>query len=166
MLQLLHDAINTYGLMSLLYWDGGAAFKDLDVLAVCERLGVTPIRGRAKYPEGHGAIERFNKSAKARVLRTLDGAPDVDPDCRALTLRLRHDLFEVYNHLSHEALDGDTPHQRFWADPRPLRPAESATWLRERFTLTVTRRVTKDHIVSVDGVHYEVPRGCPSGERA
>ncbi|MFC1482261.1 hypothetical protein ACFL51_00490 [Myxococcota bacterium] len=163
MLQLLHDAISTYGLMSLLYWDGGAAFKDLDVLAVCERLGVTPIRGRAKYPEGHGAIERFNKSAKARVLRTLDGAPDVDPDCRALTLRLRHDLFEVYNHLSHEALDGDTPHQRFWADPRPLRPAESAAWLRERFTLTLSRRVSKDHIVPVDGVLYEVPRGR-SGE--
>ena len=163
LLQLLHDVIRTYGLMDLLYWDGGPAFKDLDVLAVCERLGVTPIRGRAKYPEGHGAIERFNRSAKARVLRTLDGAPDVDPDCRALTLRLRHDLFEVYNHLPHDALDGQTPHQRFWADPRPLRPAESATWLRERFTLTLTRRVSKDHIVSVDGVHYEVPRGR-SGE--
>ena len=39
----------------------------------------------------------------------------------------------------------------------------SAEWLRERFTLTVRRRVTKDHIVSVDGVQYEVPRGR-SGE--
>jgi transposase InsO family protein len=164
MLALLHDVLCTYGLMSLLYWDGGPAFKDLDVIAVCERLGVTPIRGAARYPEGHGAIERFNKSAKARVLRTLDGAPDVDPDCRALTLRLRHDLSEVYNHLPHEALGGDTPHQRFWADSRPLRPAESTAWLRERFTLTLSRRVSKDHIVPVNGLLYEVPRGR-SGER-
>lgn len=163
MLTQLHDVICTYGLMSLLYWDGGPAFKDLDVLAVCERLGVTPIRGTARYPEGHGAIERFNKSAKARLLRSLDGAPDVDPDCRALTLRLRHDLHEIYNHLPHESLDGDTPHRRFWADPRPLRPAKSAEWLRERFTLTLSRRVTNDHVVSVDGIHYEVPRGH-SGE--
>ena len=163
LLELLHDVICVFGLMSLLYWDGGSAFRDLDVLAVCERLGITPIRGAAEYPEGHGAIERFNRSAKARVLRSLDGAPDVDPDCGALTLRLRHDLHEVYNHLPHEALEQDTPHQRFWADPRPLRPAKSAEWLRERFTLTLERRVSKDHIVSVDGVNYEVPRGR-SGE--
>lgn len=163
-LQLLEAVIRGYGLMSLLYWDGGPGFVDLDVLAVCERLGIKAIRGKAHYPEGHGAIERFNRSAKARVLRSLDGAPDVDPDCGALTLRLRHDLHEVYNHLSHEALDFDTPHQRFHEDPRPLRPASSADWLRERFTLTLQRRVSKDHVVPVDGIDYEVPRGH-SGEK-
>lgn len=160
----LHGVITRYGFMSLLYTDGGPAFIDLDFMAVCERLGIKLIYGKARYPEGHGAIERFNRSAKARVLRSLDGAPDVDPDLGALTLRLRHDLHEVYNQLPHESLDGDTPHQRFHADPRPLRPAQSAEWIRERFTLTLDRRVSKDHVVSVDGIDYEVPRGH-SGER-
>ena len=163
-LHLLHDVIIGYGLMDLLYWDGGPGFVDLDVVAVCGNLGVGPIRGRARYPEAHGAIERFNRSAKARVLRALDGAPDVDPSCAALTLRLRHDLFEVYNHLPHEALAGQTPYQRFHNDPRPLRPAPCADWLRERFTVTLRRRVSKDHIVPVDGIDYEVPRGH-SGEQ-
>jgi len=158
-LRLLHQCIEGYGLMDLMYWDGGAGFKDKDVLWTCLRLGVLAIRGRAHYPEGHGAIERFNRSAKARLLRSLDGAPDVDPDCDALTLRLRHDLHEVYNHLPHESLDGKTPHEIFHGDPRPLRPASSAEWLRERFTVTLERRVTGDNIVSVDGVDYEVPRG-------
>jgi len=158
-LELLEQVIRCYGLMSLIYWDGGPGFSDLDVLAVCERLDVIAIRGTAHYPEGHGAIERFNRSAKARVLRSLNGAPDVDPDCVALTLRLRHDLHEVYNHLPHESLDFDTPHQRFHQDPRPLRPAQSAEWLRERFTLTLERRVSKDHVVPVDGIDYECPRG-------
>jgi transposase InsO family protein len=158
-LHVLHEVICAHGLMDLLYWDHGPGFRDQDVLAVCAALGVGPLYGRARYPEGHGAIERFNRSAKARVLRALDGAPDVDVDCAALTLRLRHDLFEVYNHLPHEALDGQTPHQRFHQDPRPLRPAPSADWLRERFTVRLERRVSKDHIVPVDGVDYEVPRG-------
>jgi putative transposase len=163
-LHLLHDVIVSYGLMDLLYWDGGPGFVDLDVIAACGNLAVGPIRGRARYPEAHGAIERFNRSAKARVLRSLDGAPDVDPSCAALTLRLRHDLHEIYNHLPHEALDGQSPYQRFHDDPRPLRPASSADWLRECFTVTLKRRVSKDHIVPVDGIDYEVPRGH-SGEQ-
>jgi hypothetical protein len=81
-----------------------------------------------------------------------------------LTLRLRHDLHEVYNHLPHEGLDGQTPYQRFHGDPRPLRPAPSADWLCERFTVTLKRRVSNDHVVPVDGIDYEVPRGH-SGER-
>jgi hypothetical protein len=89
----------------------------------------------------------------------------VDPSCAALTLRLRHDLHEVYNHLPHEALGGQTPYERFHGDPRPLRPAPSADWLREGFTVTLKRRVSKDHVVPVDGIDYEVPRGH-SGERA
>jgi transposase InsO family protein len=163
-LKLLDDILRGYGIMDILYWDGGPGFVDLDVLAVCVRIGIKTIRGKAGYPEGHGAIERFNRSAKARVLRSLDGAPDVDPDCDALTLRLRHDLFEVYNHLPHESLGMRTPHQCFHEDPRPFRPASSTVWLRERFTLTFERRVSKDHIVSVDSIDYEVPRGY-SGEK-
>jgi transposase InsO family protein len=160
----LHQVIDHCGLLDLLYWDGGSAFRDADVLAVCAQLGIHVIHGRARYPEGHGAIERFNRSAKARVLRSLDGAPGVDPDCAALTLRLRHDLHEIYNHLPHEALDGDSPYQRFHADPRPLRPAPSAAWLREAFTVSLERTVTNDHLVPVDRRDYEVPRGL-AGER-
>lgn len=43
-----------------------------------------------QYPQGHGAIERFHRTAYKQVLRSLDGAADVDPDPDALTLRLRH----------------------------------------------------------------------------
>jgi transposase len=163
-LYLLAQVVGHWGRFDLLYFDRGAGFRDADVLAVCAQLESHTIHGRARYPAGHGAIERFNRSAKARVLRALDGAPDVDPDCAALTLRLRHDLHEIYNHLPHEALDGDTPYQRFHADPRPLRPAPSAAWLREAFTVTLERGVSNDHIVPVGSRDYEVPRGL-AGER-
>lgn len=161
-LRFLDETIRRYGLMDLLYWDGGSGFKDGDVLQVAANLGVHPITGRARYPEGHGAIEVFNRGVKQRELRTYDGAPHIDPDCGALTLRLRHDL-EIYNHLPHEALDGQTPQQRWDGSERALEPAPSEDWLRECFTVELERRVSSDHIVKVDSMLYEVPRGH-SGE--
>lgn len=157
-LLFLDETVRRFGLMDLIYWDGGPGFKDGDVLAVVAKLGIHPITGRARYPEGHGAIEAFNRGVKQRELRTYDGAPHIDPDCGALTLRLRHDL-EIYNHLPHEALDGETPYQRWSRSERALRPAPSDDWLRECFTVELERRVTSDHVVSVDSVLYEVPRG-------
>lgn len=157
-LLFLYEVIRSFGLMDLIYWDGGPGFKDGDVKLVTANLHVHAITGRAHYPEGHGGIEAFNRALKQRELRTYDGAPHIDPDCGALTLRLRHDL-EIYNHLPHEALDGDTPYQRWSRSERALRPATSEDWLRECFTVELTRRVSADHIVSVDSILYEVPRG-------
>jgi len=45
-----------------------------------------------------------------------------------------------------------------------LRPVPDEQWLRDRFTLRDTRRVSNDHVISHDGVLYEVPRGL-AGER-
>jgi transposase InsO family protein len=157
-LRLLHATIGRFGLMTLLYWDGGSGFKDGDVLRVVAKLEVHPIAGTAGYPEGHGGIERFNRSLKARELRTYRGAAHIEPDCGALTLRLQHDL-EIYNHLPHEALDMETPHQRWTQCRRALRPAPSDDWMRDCFTLQLERRVSKDHIVPVGSTSYEVPRG-------
>jgi transposase InsO family protein len=162
-LLFLYETIRSFGLMDLIYWDGGSGFKDGDVKVVTANLRVHAITGRAHYPEGHGGIEAFNRALKQRELRTYDGAPHIDPDCGALTLRLRHDL-EIYNHLPHEALGGDTPYQRWSRSERVLRPASSEDWLRECFTVELKRRVSADHIVSVDSILYEVPRGH-GGER-
>ena len=61
--------------------------------------------------------------------------------------------------MHQEALDGATPQERWDADTRRLRLHESDTELREKFVITETRKVSLDHVVSVGGVDYEVPRG-------
>ncbi|OIP28855.1 MAG: hypothetical protein AUK47_28935 [Deltaproteobacteria bacterium CG2_30_63_29] len=155
----LHEVIERFGLMRLLYWDHGSAFIANDVKQVAARLGLAAVYGRVAYPQGRGKIEVFNRSAKGRLLRNLDRSPAVDPDCGALTLLLRHDLFDVYNHLPHKSLGGDSPYKRWHSSKHPLCPAESSAWLRECFTLPVERHVSNDHIVQVDGTDYEVPRG-------
>ncbi len=154
----LYECIRLHGLMTALYVDNGSGFIALDAIAVLSRLEVIFIHGTAGYPEGHGKIERFNRSVLNDMLRALDGNASVDPNCAALQLRLRHYLLEQYNHTPHESLDRHTPASRFYADAQPLRLSQDAR-LRQAFVLPLERRVTNDHVVSLDSVHYEVPRG-------
>lgn len=52
-----------------------------------------------------------------------------------------------------------TPEQRFESDGRALRLPKDSKALDDCFTLTETRRVSRDNVLSVNGVNYEVPRG-------
>ncbi len=155
----LYRCILHHGLMTRLFVDNGSGFIALDAIAVARKLGVHLIHGSAGYPEGHGKIERFNRTVLEQLLRLLPGNPEIDPDIQALELRLRHFLHERYNRTPHESLDGDTPWERFHQDPRALRFHEHTAQLRQAFVLQEGRRVSRDHIVQLDGVAYETPLG-------
>ncbi len=154
----LYALITQHGLPDLLYLDHGPGFISTDTLAVVEGgLGAWLVHGRKRYPQGHGVIERFHRTAYDQVLRALDGAADVDTDGGALTLRLRHYL-QRYNDTPHETLGGDTPRQR-WEQGRALRfPADEADLYR-RFVVRQSRKVSKDHVLQMDGRLWEAPRG-------
>jgi putative transposase len=154
----LHELVRRFGFVDVVFLDNGPGFASDDTRAVVALLGMHLVLGTAGYPEGHGKIEKFHQAAWAGVLRGLC-RPEVDPDPRALELRLRHFLFEQYNSHPHEALDGATPQERWDADTRKLRLPASDAELREKFVVTETRKVSLDHVVSVGGVDYEVPRG-------
>lgn len=154
----LHGLVRKYGLPDLLYLDRGSGFTAGDTLAVVQQgLRAWLIHGQAKYPAAHGAIERFHRTAQEQVLRSLDGAADVDPDCGALTLRLRHFL-DGYNDTPHESLDGETPRQR-WEAGRPLRFPDDEADLYRRFVVREERKVSNDHVIQEAGRLWEAPRG-------
>ena len=157
-LHALYDMVTKHGLPDLLYLDRGPGFISNDTLAVVQGgLGAWLIHGKARYPQGHGALERFNRTAGDQLLRSLDGGIDVDPDCQALTLRLRHFL-DRYNDAPHETLAGDTPRQR-WEAGRPLRFPEEEADLYRRFVVREPRKVSTDHVIKADGRLWEAPRG-------
>ena len=91
------------------------------------------------------------------MLRGLAGAIDVDPDCAALRLRLRH-FCDRYNDQPHEGLDGDTPRQR-WEAGRPLRFPDDEADLYRRFVVREPRTVSTDHVIQHGGADWEAPRG-------
>lgn len=155
----LHAVIRRFGFMDIVFLDRGPGFRSDDTAATCHRLGLHLVLGTAGYPEGHGKIERFNQTAQAQLLRGVVGAADVDDDCGALELRLTHFLDHGYNRQPHEALDGQTPLDRFEADTRALRFPDSDATLANRFVITETRRVSADNVISYAGIDYEIPRG-------
>ena len=155
----LYQAIQFHGLSTVVYLDHGSGFIANDTVTVVQQLPSLLIHGEKAYPEGHGKIEKFHQTVIEAVLRHLDGRPDVDPDCGALELRLRHWLHQTYNHTRHESLERLTPWQRFATDERPLRFPESLDALRKRFVVHLLRRVSNDHVLSVEGTDYEAPRG-------
>lgn len=158
LLRGLFEVIRRYGLMDVLYFDRGPGFNADDVRAVCARLEVRPIHGKSAYPEGHGKVERFNRTAWADCLRGLC-TPEVDASLGALDLRLLHYVDTQYNPRTHDELQGMSPRERWDADERPLRFPRSHDDLHERFFVSEARTVSADNIVSVDGTLYEVPRG-------
>ena len=155
----LYELIRKVGFMIVIFLDNGSGFISGDTLAVIANLpGVFIVHGTAGYAEGHGKIERFNRTAVASVLRSLDGAAEVDPDPAALELRLGHYLGQ-YNSWPHESLDNQCPAERWDADPRPLRFPEDDDELRSSFIITEVRSVSKDHVIKYNGIEYEAPRG-------
>jgi len=160
----LYECIRRFGLMKLLFLDNGSAFTALDTATVVENLGVHLIHGEKGYPEGHGKIERFHRTAVGDILRNLDGQPGIDADCGSLELRLQHYLREQYGHRPHESLDGATPWERFNGDSAPLRFHRDTAELESKFVVWVERRVSADNIVSIASVAFEVPRGY-AGQR-
>lgn len=155
----LFECLKSHGRMSCIYFDRGPGFIAEDTASVLARLGIGFVHGESGYKEGRGKVERFNRTVKADVLRGLDGRPDVDPGLGALELRLRHYAERVYAHRPHQSLGGKTPWQRFCADPKPLRLPEDQESLESKFEVWLERRVSADHVVSVDSLFYEMPRG-------
>ncbi|MCP4755421.1 MAG: transposase family protein, partial [Proteobacteria bacterium] len=112
----LYETILSYGLMDALFVDNGSGFKANDAIEVLRKLNVLFIHGTAGYAEGHGKIERFNRTVKEQVIRLFNGNPEIDPDCAALELRLRHYLHQMYNLSPHESLDKNCPWSCFHDD--------------------------------------------------
>ena len=156
----LYKCIHRYGLMTTVFVDNGPGFIAKDSLTIFARLGILLIHGERCYKEGHGKIERFNRTIKADVLRGLDGHGDVDSDCGALELRLAHYIEKICANRPHEGLDGQTPAKRFGEDPKALRFPPVDKDLRRQFEVDIERRVANDHVISIDGVDYEMPKGC------
>ncbi len=155
----LHRIVKTYGMMTSIFLDNGSGFIAHDTINVLRNLGILCIHGTRAYPEGHGKIERFNQTVKQQCLRHLDGNPEVDSACPALALRLGHYLTHQYNQTPHESLGKETPWSRFHNDSRKLRFVENREMLDNQFVLHEKRYVANDNIVSIDSIHYEMPRG-------
>jgi len=155
----LHRLVLRYGKPICLYVDNGAGFIGNDTKVVCARLGIHLIHGTAGYPEGHGKIERFNRTQWQGLLRSFAGNPEIDADFTSLENRIEHYYERFYNLIPHESLAPDSPADRWTADKLPLMPVDDRASFEKHFVISKRRRVSEDNIVKIDGDNYEIPSG-------
>jgi transposase InsO family protein len=171
-LAVLEEAVSRYGPMAVLYSDNGSVFRTTRhggsrfysyreaVLAgevptqlarALEELGVVLLPHSLGNARAKGKLERWNRFFQERVL--ADGPyPSVGALDAALQAWLRY-----YNERHHHRTLGGVPAARLAgyqprALPAGMRPLADVCALRE------TRKVAKDHTISLDGVTYTLPR--------
>lgn len=159
----LMKILKRFGYMEGLYMDHGPGFDADDTALICSRLNIPIILGRVRYPEGHGKIEKFNQTLKNHLLRGLSDDPHIDTACESLEYRIEHYLLKIYNHRVHKSLNGQTPDKAWEASDRPLSPLTDLQKVEEQFIITISRKVSRDNVIMVDDIPYEMPlgyRGC------
>jgi transposase InsO family protein len=154
----LYEVILHFGKMVCLYLDNGSGFISNDGYLICARLGIHLINGTEGYPEGHGKIERYNRTQYGDLLRTLAGDPSVHDSFASLETRIGHYTFNLYNNRSHESLH-QTPNEKWRADSLPLRVVDDKDALAREFLITKTHKVSADNIVKAGGQLLEMPFG-------
>ena len=147
--------IRKCGLPICIYVDNGSGFIASDSIEICARLGIHLVHGTAGYPEGHGKVERYNRTQWAGLLRTFAGDPRVDPSPTGLTLRCEHYAENVYNKTMHESI-GMTPDEKWLQDTTSLRIPPSFSAIEQLFIISRRRKISRDNVVSIDGIQLEM----------
>jgi putative transposase len=154
----MYEVLRRHGRMRSVYLDHGSGFIAKDVEIIFAQLGIGLIHGEVGYPQGRGKIERFNRTINQSLLRGFVNNPTIDPSFASLNLRINHYLQDDYNQSQHMSL-GESPKDRFLRDPYPLDFFRDEQDLMAKFILRRSRKVSADHIVSLNGIAYETPLG-------
>src|SRR5256714_373200 len=170
-LAVLEAAVQWYGPMQVLYSDNGSVFRVTrhgrsrfqsyrpEVLAgevptqlarAVQELGAVPLTHELGNAQAKGKLERWNRFMQERLL----GA-GLLPSIPALDAALQ-DWLRYYNERhQHRALGGVPAARLVGYEPRALPPG--ARPLMDICALRETRKVTKDHGISLAGVRYQLP---------
>lgn len=171
-LQVLEEAVSRYGAMEVLYSDNGSVFRTTrypwsrfysysqELLAgemptqlarAVKELGAVPLTHSPGNARAKGKLERWNRFFQERVIRDgpYGSIPELDEVVQEWT--------DFYNQRHHHRGIGCTPATRLGGH-RPRRLPVHARPLQDICALLETRKVNKDHSISIGGVSYVLPR--------
>lgn len=158
--ETFRQALLKRGIPKKLFVDNGKVFQSQQLQLICARLGIAVSFARPYSPASKGKIERYFRTFRDQFLSQLDLR-----EVSSLEVLNKLNLAfteETYNRRPHSSLQGKSPIDRFLEDQDKLQFPSHAQ-LERQFLHEVKRRVTKDAIVSLDKVAYEVPQiycGC------
>lgn len=155
---VLKSAFARRGLPTKIFSDNGKIFRSLHIRTCLAKLGIVSSFARPYAPESRGKIERFFRTLREQLLSGVD--PGGVQSLEDLNRSLFDWVFEVYNLRPHSSLGGLSPLERFLKDAKLLRPSPGAEEIDQAFLREITRNVSKDSVVQVDHVQFELPQTC------
>lgn len=154
-LKVFKKAIETYGLPKQIYLDNGKSYKNNQLDIICARLGVKLTHTHAYDPEAKGKVERCFRTIKEGWMNNYDWNK-VD-NIEDLEKSYNEYLYSNYINKVHSQLK-DTPNNVWHKGIKnTLHKRINSDKLEEIFMHTITRKVSKDRIISVNNKLYEVP---------
>ena len=158
MLSVFLQALRRWGRPSALYLDNGSTYSGAALATACARLGTALIHAKPYDPESRGKMERVWRTLREKCLDHLSR----EVTLAQLQLRLDRFLADHYQREPHGGLFGGTPEDA-WAGHQTH--AVSEEQLAAALTIEKTRMVTKDGVISIGGVLFEVRQSFLAGRR-
>ena len=156
----LRNGLASRGIPDSVYLDNGAAMIDKQLARACAVLGVRLVHSRPGQPAGRGKIERFFRTVREQFLVEIGSGRELD-DMTHLNTLFTAWVETVYHRREHTET-GQAPTQRWehgWtggADGPRMPSMPSTAQLREAFSWSEWRTVTKTSTVGLHGNTYEV----------
>lgn len=162
MLLLLAEALRRCPPPAMLYVDNGSTYSGKALETVCARLEISLIHAKPYDPEARGKMERFWRTLRA-------GCLDYVGDCQSLhdvQVRMTAFLERHYHKAAHGGLRGGAaPREVFCQEAPTTRPLLTEEQLEAAFTVRRERSVSKDGVISVGGMLWEVDQGFLDGRK-
>ena len=148
--KLLKNTISIYGVPRILALDNGAPYSNKQLSIICARLGIKNINAKPYDPEFKGKIERFNNTLKSKWMNITDWSiyksiDDLDKDVGK--------QIDEYNSTIH-SVTKQKPMDLYIKDLKEYKTVD-INKLDEYFYHTITRKVNKIGIVTIENNKYE-----------
>lgn len=149
------SAILTHGCPDRLYVDNGSTFSSHYLSRVCAHMKIGLVHSKPYDSPSRGKIERFFRTVREQFLSQIH--PDAEITLSDLNEKLSTWLRQEYHHRNHSGIDA-RPIDRYQSSLGlyPLKRVDEES-LNEFFLASVERVVTRDCVVSFNGIAYEVP---------
>lgn len=159
MLGMFVDALRRHPPPDGLYLDNGATYRGEILQTACARLGITLIHAKPYDAPARGKMERFWRTLREGCLDYLGALTSLEE----INQRLRAFLDQSYHVRAHAALMGRSPATVYATMPAG-EAVVSEQDLRKALTVTCRRRVSRDNVITVDGVAWELDQGYLAGK--
>jgi len=150
----LKQAIGRRGIPERLYVDNGSAFRSQQLSLVCAKLGTTLIHARPYQPSEKGKMERWFRTVRLMFLPNLP--PHALDSLESLNRALWAFVEGEYHQRPHKGLDDNTPADMWAQRSADVCMPSHHLDVDDLFLFEEKRKVTRDRVVSLRGVPYEV----------